>query len=66
MNSLTKVKQFKNRVEWKNEEGVFNSKTPRQSMAGAVSLDGKEAGYFFEKTLDTGLIEGLTLWNVKP
>ena len=49
-----------------NEEGVFNSNTPRQSMAGAVSLDGKEAGYFFEKTLDTGLIEGLTLWNVKP
>lgn len=49
-----------------NEEGLFNSNSDTQSMAGAVSLDGKEAGYFFEKTLDNGSIEGLTLWNVKP
>jgi len=49
-----------------NEEGVFHNNTALQSMAGAVSFDGKEAGYFFEKTLNNGSIEGLTLWNVKP
>jgi hypothetical protein len=32
-------------------------------MAGAVSLDGKEAGYFFEKQLQSGAIHGLTLWG---
>jgi hypothetical protein len=34
-----------------------------QWTAGAVSLDGTEAGYFFEKTLESGSIEGLTLWD---
>jgi hypothetical protein len=41
-----------------------NSKT--ESMAGVVSVDGKEAGYAFEKQIDSGLIEGLTLWSQKP
>ncbi len=46
--------------------GFFHNNGTTQSMAGAVSLDGKEAGYLFEKTLDTGSIEGLTLWSQKP
>ena len=46
--------------------GFFHNNGTTQSMAGAVSLDGKEAGYFFEKTLDSGSIEGLTLWGQKP
>ncbi len=48
------------------EDGIFRSNNETQSMAGAVSFDGKEAGYFFEKSLSNGAIEGLTLWNVKP
>ncbi len=46
--------------------GYFYSRGDTQAMAGAVSLDGTEAAYFFEKTLQTGAIEGLTLWGVKP
>jgi hypothetical protein len=57
-----------------NEKGVLfpggyfhpvNGNTT-QSMAGAVSLDGKEAGYFFGMTLNNGSVEGLTLWNRQP
>jgi hypothetical protein len=47
--------------------GYFHSRHDTQVVAGAVSLDGKEAGYFFEKTLENGgFIEGLTLWGRKP
>lgn len=46
--------------------GFFHSNGASQSMAGAVSVDGKEAGYFFEKSLEHGSIEGLTLWGQKP
>ncbi|HWK55591.1 MAG TPA: FecR domain-containing protein [Hyphomicrobiales bacterium] len=37
-----------------------------QKMAGATTLDGSEAAYFFEKTLENGLIEGLTNWGRRP
>ena len=43
--------------------GFFHSRTDSQSIAGAVSLDGAEAGYFFEQQLLQGDIQGLTLWN---
>lgn len=45
--------------------GIFRPIRGDQSqwVAGAVSLDGKEAGYYFEKTLESATIEGLTLWN---
>lgn len=43
--------------------GYFHSRTETERMAGAVSLDGKEAGYFFEKQLEAGGIKGLTLWD---
>jgi hypothetical protein len=47
-----------------NEGGFFYSNTDMQRMAGAVSLDGKEAGYFFEKALGEGKsVEGITLWG---
>ncbi len=45
--------------------GYFHSNTDTQKMAGAVSLDGAEAGYFFEKQLLDGSVQGLTLWE-KP
>lgn len=43
--------------------GYFHSRTEGQTIAGAVSLDGSEAGYFFEQQLLLGDIQGLTLWN---
>jgi hypothetical protein len=46
--------------------GYFNTRVPGQVTAGAVSLDGKEAGYFFEKILEQGSIDGLTLWGRQP
>jgi FecR-like protein len=32
-------------------------------VAGALSLDGKEAGYFFEKAFPAGNLSGITLWG---
>lgn len=51
-----------------DDGGFFYSNTDMQRMAGAVSLDGSEAGYFFEKTLGEGKsVEGITLWGApKP
>jgi hypothetical protein len=48
--------------------GIFNSYTRDGAgfLTGAVSVDGKEAGYAFEQILQFGIIEGLTLWGVKP
>jgi hypothetical protein len=43
--------------------GFFRSRNETQNIAGAVSFDGTEAGYFFEQQLDGASIEGLTLWN---
>jgi hypothetical protein len=31
-----------------------------------LTVDGKEAGYFFETSVSAGDIEGITLWSVKP
>ncbi|ALO44767.1 FecR family protein [Pseudohongiella spirulinae] len=45
------------------EGGYFHSRSATERIAGAVSLDGKEAGYFFEKQLESGGIQGLTLWD---
>ncbi len=46
--------------------GKFHSRSDTQVVAGVVSFDGKEAGYFFEKLLENGSIEGLTLWGKQP
>jgi hypothetical protein len=48
-----------------SDGGYFNSRGSDQSMAGAVSIDGQEAGYFFEKQLQDGAIQGLTLWDAR-
>lgn len=46
-----------------HDGGYFYSRTDTQRIAGAVSLDGQEAGYFFERQLQDGGIQGLTLWD---
>ena len=43
--------------------GYFHSRSDDQRIGGAVSLDGQEAGYFFERQIDGGDISGLTLWD---
>lgn len=43
--------------------GYFHARDDSQRIAGAVSLDGAEAGYFFERQLEAGNISGLTLWD---
>lgn len=43
--------------------GYFRSDAGSGSLAGAISLDGAEAGYFFEQQLQNGGIQGLTLWD---
>ncbi len=48
-----------------SEGGYFNSRDTSQRIAGAVSTDGQEAGYFFEKQLIDGGIQGLTLWDAR-
>ena len=43
--------------------GFFHSRSETKNIAGAVSFDGTEAGYFFDQQLEGASIEGLTLWN---
>lgn len=44
-------------------DGTFAVKDVDQRIAGAVTLDGKEAGYLFEKGVGGGLFRGKTLWG---
>jgi hypothetical protein len=48
-----------------SERGFFSSRSGTQRLAGAVSQDGAEAGYFFEQQLLGGTVSGLTLWDAK-
>ena len=43
--------------------GVLRSQGGNAFTSGALSLDGKEAGYFFEKSLATGQLLGITQWG---
>ncbi len=43
--------------------GFLRAFETTQRVAGAVSLDGAEAGYLFEKQIDGGSVSGLTLWD---
>ncbi len=45
------------------DAGNFYSNTDTQQMRGAVSLDGADAGYSFEKQVLDGNVQGLTLWD---
>ena len=44
-------------------DGTFSVRDSGQYVAGAVSLDGKEAGYLFERGVAGGLFRGKTLWG---
>lgn len=48
-----------------NDEGVFSGASTGQLVAGAVSLDGKEAGYLFKRDYAAGVFKGMTLWNAR-
>ena len=43
--------------------GVMQSRTGDAFVAGALSNDRKEAGYFFEKAVPSGSLTGITLWG---
>ena len=43
--------------------GFLRAIEETQRVTGAVSLDGTEAGYLFEKQIDGGEVSGLTLWD---
>ena len=45
--------------------GFLRALESTQSLRGAISLDGTEAGYHFEKELPSGKLSGLTLWDSK-
>lgn len=48
-----------------SDRGYFNAIADTQRLGGAVTTDGSEAGYFFEKQLENGSINGLTLWDAR-
>lgn len=45
------------------DDGVFASRGATQSLAGVTALDGKSAGYLFEKAAAGGTLSGITLWS---
>ena len=45
--------------------GYFHNRSGQSQIVGASSLDGSEAGYFFDFYKWEGLVQGITLWDVK-
>ena len=45
--------------------GYLRLKEDAKTLSGAVATDGSAAGYFFEQQLDTGRIQGITLWGAQ-
>lgn len=46
------------------EDGIFVDRSVAgQAIAGATALDGKTAGYLFEKAAAGGTLSGITLWS---
>lgn len=43
--------------------GIFTGSGTNQSVTGAFSTDGLQAGYLFDKTVSNGTVSGLTLWR---
>lgn len=43
--------------------GIMRGGSDSTFLAGALSLNGTEAGYFFEKTVASGQLRGITLWG---
>jgi hypothetical protein len=48
-----------------NDQGTFSGGSSSQRVTGALSLDGKEAGFLFSRTVDLGVFRGVTLWNTR-
>jgi hypothetical protein len=48
-----------------NNEGVFVGTNATERVAGALTRDGKEAGYLFSKDVSAGTFRGVTLWGRK-
>lgn len=48
-----------------NEEGVFVGTNATDRVAGALTRNGKEAGYLFSKDVAAGTFRGITLWGRK-
>jgi hypothetical protein len=48
-----------------NNEGVFVGTTATDRVAGALTREGKEAGYLFSKDVSAGTFRGVTLWGRK-
>jgi hypothetical protein len=46
--------------------GFFVNRSASKNISGAVSTDGREAGYFFDQQLGSGRIQGITLWGTGP
>jgi hypothetical protein len=44
-------------------DGIFGGASGGQSVIGAAALDGNGAGYFFDKTVERGVFNGITLWG---
>lgn len=44
-------------------DGLLLASSPGQKLAGAFSLDGRQAGYLFDKNVAGGILSGLTLWG---
>ncbi len=44
-------------------DGTFYAQSGNAQLAGALSLDAKEAGYLFEKATLSGALRGITLWG---
>ena len=45
------------------DNGVFVVVTPGNRVAGALTLDGREAGYLFEQAVIGGTFSGITRWS---
>jgi hypothetical protein len=50
------------------EEGLFTSRSAdgTQVVAGAFTVNAKEAGYLFKMAAKGGQFQGITLWGRKP
>lgn len=44
-------------------DGIFGGASQGQSVTGAAALDGKSAGYMYEKAVESGVFNGITLWG---
>ena len=45
------------------DDGIFGVRTADGLVAGALTVDGKEAGYFFERPVTGGTFLGITRWR---